>query len=127
MDNNLVIKKLEALEMRLDNMEKILLEFRSFIEKPKLEKTKSTQDDKKNLESSNRPYKGIVGGVQFLIDNNFLNQLRSMREIYEELKREGYYYPLQSVDTTLRRDFVSRKKILSRQQVDGVWKYVLRK
>lgn len=115
MDKDNIEKKFEEIHNRLARIEKILLE------------TKSKAKTSHKEESRPSSYKGIVGGIQYLIDNNFLNQPRSMREIFDELKKEGYYYPLQSVDKTLRADLVHRKKILTRQQDNKVWKYVIRK
>lgn len=115
LDKDNIEKRFDELEIRLGRIEKLLSETTPKTKKSGREKTQSNS------------YKGIVGGIQYLIDNNFLDQLRSMREIYEELKKEGYYYPLQSVDKTLRADFVHKKKILTRQQVDKVWKYAIRK
>ena len=77
--------------------------------------------------SAGKKYVGPSGGIRFLIDNNFFSNPRPMKEVFEELKKEGYYYSLQSVDTTLRRNFVFRKKSLMRTKIGSVWKYVNRK
>ena len=70
-------------------------------------------------------YKGLVGGISFLIDNNFFNKPHLVSEIQSELKREGYHYGNKSVDKILR-DFQA-KKILTRIDENGKWKYVIRK
>jgi hypothetical protein len=72
-------------------------------------------------------YKGLVGGITLLIDNGFFISPKTANEVHAELKKETYYYSIQSVDSSLRKDFVSRKKILTRIQEGKVWKYVLRK
>lgn len=74
-----------------------------------------------------KKYTGLIGGIQLLIDNGFFKKPVLVTEVNEELRREGYFYTVQAVDTILRRDMVKRKKILTRAQIDGVWQYVLRK
>ena len=65
--------------------------------------------------------------LNFLIDSRFLNNLKSAKEVHEELKKEGYVYRKEAVDTALRRDFVGSKKILTRDKEGKIWKYVIRK
>jgi len=72
-------------------------------------------------------FKGLSGGIKFLITNGFLSSPRSVKEIHEELKKEGYHYPYHSVDKLLRVDFVTKQKILTRVKENKVWKYVTRK
>lgn len=72
-------------------------------------------------------YKGLVGGIRLLIDAGFFKKPVLVTEIQDELQKEGYYFPIQSTDTLLRRDMVNIKKILTRIKVDGVWQYVIRK
>lgn len=72
-----------------------------------------------------KQYKGLTGGINFLIDNQFFNKLCSVSEVIIELKREGYHYSIKSVDKILR-DFHT-KRILTRFQEDKKWKYVIRK
>jgi len=74
----------------------------------------------------NNNYKGLSGGIRFLKDNGFFDNPKSTNETYAELKKEGYYHSLQSVDGALRNNFVSRNKILVRTEENEVWKYVLR-
>ena len=122
-----IIEKLDSLKSQLDTIEDLLRAKRvSSGHKENVQKNHESIRSKSESESP-KQYKGIVGGIQYLIDNNFLNHLHSMREIYEELKKEGYFYRLEAVDTILRRDFVMKKKILVRTQEDGVWKYIIRK
>ncbi len=103
------------LEKRMDELEKRVI---------KLEKTVFTQ---KTSAVRSKNYKGLVGGIRFLVDSGFFKKLRSVNDAHNELKREGYYHSLQTVDTILRRDFVSKKKILSRTKEDDIWKYAVRK
>lgn len=106
---------LESLEKRVSRIEKII----SIIGKSNNKKQKEKPDTAK--------YKGLTGGINFLIENDFFNTLRSKKEVYEELKKEGYYHRPEAVDTILRRDFVGTKKILNRILEGNIWKYGLRK
>ena len=71
-------------------------------------------------------YSGTSGGILLLIENGFLDNPKTANEIYEEMKREGYYNPKKNVDGTLRIVFV-KNKTLQRIKDDKVWKYVTRK
>ncbi len=82
---------------------------------------------KKSKIESDKKYKGLTGGINFLIDSGFLKNLKSTKEVHEEMKKEGYIYRKEAVDTILRRDFVSKKKILTRAKDGNLWKYVIRK
>ncbi len=107
MAKNEIEKKLNLFEKRIEKLEKAVFNT----------KTKPSQNN----------YKGLSGGVHFLIDNGFFNNLKSKSEVHLKLKEEGYYHRPQAVDTTLRRDFVSKKKILLRTLENNIWKYALRK
>lgn len=87
--------------------------------------TGNTSNIKTKKKSSN--YSGLTGGIRFLIDNNFYNTPKSVKEIFNELKREGYHYSYESVDKLLRVDFHKNNKILNRFKEDKVWKYAIRK
>ncbi len=75
----------------------------------------------------NNNYEGLRGGIRFLINNKFLKELRTAKDIHNELKKEGYYYSIKSVDADLRKYFFSQTKILSRIKENGKWKYIVRK
>jgi len=117
-DDNMVerdiAKALELLENRVSRLEKII-------------STIITRDDKPKEKLGKSQYKGLTGGINFLIDSGFFKILRSKKEVYDELKKEGYYHRPEAVDTILRRDFVGTKKILSRIEDGKIWKYGLRK
>lgn len=102
--------KFSKLEKRIDMLEKIIL-------KNKI----------KNETKISKKHGGPTGGIQLLIDDGFFNKPVLVTEVNAELQREGYFYTIQSVDTIMRRDFVKRKRILNRVQIDGIWQYVLRK
>jgi len=80
-----------------------------------------------NPQPQKSSYKGLSGGIRFLIGGGFFNTPKSSNETYSELKKEGYYHSIQTVDSTLRKIFVANKKTLTRLQEQNVWKYVLRK
>lgn len=103
-------KKIKELESRISKLENVV-----FSKKKSSTKTKSTQ------------YVGLKGGIQLLMDNGFFKKPVLVTQIQDELQREGYFRPLQSTDTILRRDLVQKEKILTRIKVNGVWQYVMRK
>lgn len=90
-----------------------------------LERTDSKKKGKKMDEF--KKYEGLMGGIRFLIDKDFLNVPRSVDEIFGELKKEGYHYPKKSVSKILSVDFFKKEKTLTRIKGDGVWKYAVRK
>ncbi|MEC4847670.1 MAG: hypothetical protein RI100_00580 [Nitrosarchaeum sp.] len=103
-------KIIEGHEDRISKLEKLTL-------KPiKSNKIKNGKDD----------YSGRSGGIQMLIDNNFLSNPKLSAEVYDEMKKNGYYKSPQSVDSALRNVFV-KKRILERIKEEGKWKYVVRK
>jgi len=81
----------------------------------------------RSLTPKSNDYKGLAGGIRFLIGRGFFDNPKSANEVHAELKKEGYYHSLQSVDAALRKNFVSSKKILTRVEENKIWKYVLRK
>lgn len=81
----------------------------------------------KKSEEASKNYKGLAGGIRFLIANKFLNEPKTANEIMAELKREGYHHSLASVSKMLSVDFTKNKKILNRIKDKENWKYVLRK
>jgi len=93
----------------------------------RIEKLEKIVFNEKKPKISTKKYEGITGGLNFLIDSNRLDTPKSSKEIHEELKKEGYYYRKEAVDTILRRDFVGSKKILTRDKEGKIWKYVIRK
>jgi hypothetical protein len=82
---------------------------------------------KQDKHESKKKYSGVAGGIRFLIDNKFLNELKTANEIMVELKREGYHHSLASISKMLSVDFTRNKKILNRIKENDGWKYVLRK
>ena len=48
-------------------------------------------------------FSGATGGLRFLIDKAFFNQRRLFREVEAELKKHGYHYSKQAIQTPLNR------------------------
>lgn len=107
MNEQEIIKRFEEIEKRLDNLEG----------KPNKIKKEKSKDN----------YSGLVGGIRFLIDNKKFDQPKTVAEIFEELKSEGYHYPKKSVEKLLSVNFMKNSKILNRINENKKWKYVLRK
>ncbi|PIN88136.1 hypothetical protein COV12_00120 [Candidatus Woesearchaeota archaeon CG10_big_fil_rev_8_21_14_0_10_32_24] len=76
---------------------------------------------------SKKDYKGLAGGIRLIITEGFLNSPRSVNEIFNELKRQGYHYPQKSVSKLLSINFMKNTRILTRVKENKKWKYVLRK
>lgn len=103
-------KKIKDLEARILKLEKTV-----FGSKVPSTTSKSTK------------YEGLFGGINLLIENGFFKKPKLVTEVQDELQKEGYFRSIQATDTSLRRDMVNRKKILTRIKVDGIWQYVIRK
>lgn len=107
----------------LDKIDKRLIRIEKLVS-PDIIISSQTKTESKE---KTKEFKGITGGVRYLIDNRFFEKPKSMRDIFDELKKEGYFYPVQSVDSTIRKEYFIRKKILSRIKEGKKWKYVIRK
>jgi hypothetical protein len=82
---------------------------------------------KQKKQESQRAYKGLSGGIRFLIDNNFFNEPKKASNVMAELKREGYHHSLAPISKMLSVNYTKSKKILNRIKENNVWKYMLRK
>ena len=98
-------KRVERLEQKLNN--------------PKKEFNK--------IEKSPNNYNGLVGGIRLLISEKFLNQPKSLGEISEELKRQGYHYSVKSISKALLVDFMKKMKLITRLKENKAWRYVIKK
>jgi len=72
-------------------------------------------------------FKGLNGGIRFLIKNGFLDMPRLLNEISNELRRLGYIYSDQSISKALLVDFMRNWRLLSRIKENDNWKYAKRK
>lgn len=102
---------IRALDARVTALEKIINK----------ESVKSNESN-----DAKSDFSGLRGGIRYLISQNFLNQPKAVKDVQEELIKEGYHYSIQSVDKTLR-DLHQKNKILTRVNEANVWKYVVRK
>jgi len=109
-------KPKDAIQKILDNHEKRLIRLEANL-------SPSFKPSKSNPKS----YKGLSGGILFLVERKFFNQPRSLREVKDELRRESYHYSDAPLAKTLSVYFCKNKKLLTRIREDRGWKYVLRK
>ncbi len=89
-----------------------------------LNPTKSSSSLKLPKEKT-KNFTGLKGGIKFQIDEGFLKELRTAKEVHFELKKESYFHSIESVDRRLR--FLVTKKILTRIKEDKIWKYAVRR
>ena len=104
------IKKIEDIENRLKKIEDILF-----------------SEDKPTELKTKESFSGLAGGIRFLIKNGFFNEPKTLKEVINELKREGYHRSTSGVASTLSVTFTANQKILSRIKEGKLWKYVMRK
>lgn len=90
-----------------------------------LETTPETLQNKETKIKKN--YGGLAGGIRLLIDEDFLNQPKTVNEIWIELKRQGYHRPQGSVSKLLSVNFMKNQRLLTRIKENKKWKYVIRK
>lgn len=108
-------EKIAELEKKLETHEKRIKQ---------LEKLMAPQQAKKEKEPN---FKGLTGGINFIISQQYLNNPKSVKEIVEKLKLEGYHYGEKSAEKILRVNLMQKRKILTRVREDDIWKYVIRK
>jgi hypothetical protein len=101
-------KMIQDHERRISKLEQVI-----FVEKVKPE--------------GKQEFKGLSGGIKYLISKGFLSTPKSVKEIQEEMKKEGYHYRYQSISKLLSVDFMKKRKVLTRIKENGIWKYVIRK
>jgi hypothetical protein len=112
-------------KMEIEELKKMLLDHEERINK--LEGKEVDTNITLPLNSSKKGFKGLSGGIRFLITNKFFDSPKSLNEIIEELKREGYHYSKSGVASTLSETFTKSQKVLNRINQEGAWMYVLRK
>ena len=90
-----------------------------------LEEVKSVKKIEKK--EANNKYEGLVGGIRYLIDHDFFKTPKSIDEIFNELTKEHYIYPKNSVGKIISVNFMKKEKILNRLKEGKLWKYAIRK
>jgi len=80
-----------------------------------------------NKESKTKTsFKGLSGGIEFLIQESFFNTERTLKEIHDELIKNGYHYPKTSLPSVLI-SLVRKKQIARILGRDKMWHYILTK
>jgi len=109
------------------NEEEIRIRFEKI--ENRLDRIENKKSEEKGIEKETEKnnYSGLAGGIRLLIKNGFLVSPKEVKEIKEELKREGYHYTDAGITSTLTETFVKNKKILTRINENKRWRYVIRK
>lgn len=81
-------------------------------EKPRSNKTES---------ETKHPPTTLPERILSLKADGFFSSQRSIAEIREELKKNGWHHPVTSMSGPLQ--FLVQKKHLRRERIDGSWKY----
>lgn len=69
----------------------------------------------------------LVTALDELVDDHIFDQPITFQEIQKELERRGHYFKPATIYPCLTRDFMKKRKILTRIGKKGEWRYVLRK
>lgn len=108
----------EETKQAIDGLDRRLKEVEKAIEK----KPETSSVDKDEHDTS-----GLKGGINLLINDKFFDSPKALNEVHKELARLNYHYSNGALSTALARDFIKKKRILTRIIEGGVYKYVLRK
>jgi len=108
--------KFDDISKILENHEKRILALEGGSNKNQVDKILPDQE-----------FSGMMGGIRFLISENFFTTPRSLKEITEKLKENGYHYDRSVVQKTVAGYFMKRDKILTRFKEGKHWKYVIKK
>lgn len=68
--------------------------------------------------------KSVSGLIERMKDESFFDTPKTLGEIAEGLKQDGYYYKTTSLTNPLRR--LLQKRVIGRISVNGKWAYVKR-
>jgi len=80
-----------------------------------------------NKESKNKTsFKGLSGGIEFLIQENFFSTERTLKEVHDELIRNSYHYPKTSLPSVLIL-LIRKKQIARILGQDKMWRYIFTK
>ena len=71
-------------------------------------------------------YRGLKGGINFLLDDGFFDSPQYIGGTEKELKRHSYHYPIASISTALIRMAKPQGPLTRINDKEG-WKYVRRK
>jgi len=74
-----------------------------------------------------KSYSGLKGGVTLLMDERFFDVPKSLDETMKQLAVKGYHHQNGAVQAALARDFMKKRRMLTRIKEDDKYKYVVRK
>lgn len=92
----------------------------------KLEKAVFLKDHRQPTDPKPKKFTGAKGGILFLLSKDYFNRRRSAPEVKEELKKNGYDYSIQVVQTALNRLSKSKEPLVALRD-SGKRVYVKRK
>ena len=105
--------------------------FLSHLESPEQNDSDSSHRKYARTRSSATRTRGVGADIQRLIDEGFFEKPIFVSEVSQKLKAENFHHDDRVIDTTLRKTFVSSKRILKRIPNEGPgkakWLYVIRK
>lgn len=110
-----VRKIIEEMDSRLREVEKFVA------------KSKNTEHRKETKVENADDYGGLKGGINSIIKDGFISIPRSRDEIHTELARLGYHYSRAAMQTALNRDFMKKKRLITRIKEGKIYKYVVKK
>jgi hypothetical protein len=70
-----------------------------------------------------KKYEGLAGGIRRLLDKGFFETPKTLNEVIDELKREGYKLSVSGVASTLSVTFTHKQRSLTRIKDKEGWKY----
>lgn len=103
-----VLERLDNLEARVSSIEKSTAT---------VEKTPTAKKE----------FTGLVGGLRKLYYEGFFDTPMHLKQILDEMERQGYYYSAPAVNTTITRYLMRKWGLLTRIGKRGKWKYVKKK
>lgn len=90
-------------------------------------KTKTSKKKRRK----NKHMRGIGADIKELINDNFFDTPKTIKEVKEKLKEEVKFHDVRVIDATIRKTFVKSKKILKRIRCEkkgrARWQYVIRR
>lgn len=88
---------------KLDEVEKIIT-----VHEKRISKLENAVFAERAKPKGKQEFKGLSGGIEYLISKGFLDTPKSVKEVQEELRKEGYHYSYGSADKLLRVDFMTK-------------------
>ena len=74
-----------------------------------------------------KSYSGLKGGITLLMEEHFFDVPKSLDETIKQLAVKGYHHQNGAVQAALARDFMKKKRMLTRITEANKYKYVIRK